>query len=439
MTTQVNSDGKPIRLAISFPKGLQYRWLNEKKFLSDGDMTSGQLFGQDRFPAGASKSITIYEGALDAMSGYQMMGGWPAVSVRSASSAKKDCADNWDYLNSFEEIYLALDDDEPGQAAAKSIASLFDFNKVKLVKLAPYKDANEYLTAGKAADFKRVWWNAKRLVPENIAASFDEIDEILDQKRPESIAEYPFKRLQGMTYGLRPAEAVLIKAPEGIGKTEFIRAIEYNVIKTTDHNVGIIHLEEPQSRSVMGLVGYELETPVHFPDSPVTLDQMKDTYRKLAVRDNRIHYYSHFGSVAPDEILNSIRFLVSACGCRLIFLDHISILVSGLATEDERKTLDYLTTNLRMLSEELQFAFVFISHVNDDGLTRGSRNTSKIADLVINIARDKLAEDETTRNTTYITVEKNRFGSHTGPAGRVHFDINTFKLTDADATFGIPQ
>lgn len=438
VTTQINSAGTPIRLAIPFPSGLQYRWLNEKKFLSEGDMSKGQLFGQDRFPAGSSKSITIYEGALDAMSGYQMLGGWPSVSVRSATSAKKDCGENWDYLNSFEEIYLAFDDDEPGQTAAKTVAGMFDFNKVKLVKLSPFKDANDFLTAGRGADFKRVWWNAKRLIPENIASSFTEIDEILDQKRPDSLVEYPFKRLQDMTYGLRPGEAVLIKAPEGIGKTEFIRAIEYKIIKETDYNIGIIHLEEPQSRSVMGLVGYELGVPVHFPDTGVTLDQMKGTYRKLVQRDNRVHYYSHFGSVEPDEILSSIRFLVSVCGCKFIFLDHISILVSGLATEDERKTLDYLTTNLRMLSEELQFVFVFISHVNDDGLTRGSRNTSKIADLVISIDRDKLSEDEATRNTTYITVEKNRFGSHTGPAGSVVFDIGTFKLTDTEDTFGIP-
>jgi hypothetical protein len=71
-----------------------------------------------------------------------------------------------------------------------------------------------------------------------------------------------------------------------------------------------------------------------------------------------------------------------------------------------------------------------ISHVNDNGQTRGSRNISKIAHTVIDISRDKLAESEEIRNTTFLTVEKNRFGSKTGPGGKLFFDPVTFKIND---------
>ena len=69
-----------------------------------------------------------------------------------------------------------------------------------------------------------------------------------------------------------------------------------------------------------------------------------------------------------------------------------------------------------------------ISHVNDDGLTRGSRNISKEAWTVISLQRDKLSHDPLERNTTKLVVEKNRHASVTGPAGEVYFDINTFSF-----------
>ena len=99
---------------------------------------------------------------------------------------------------------------------------------------------------------------------------------------------------------------------------------------------------------------------------------------------------------------------------------------------DERKALDFISTRLSQLAEELQFGLIMISHVNDDGLTRGSRNISKEAYAVISLERDIINPDETIRNTTNFTIHKNRFGSLTGPAGCVYFDIGTFMLSEIE-------
>jgi len=40
-----------------------------------------------------------------------------------------------------------------------------------------------------------------------------------------------------------------------------------------------------------------------------------------------------------------------------------------------------------MMVKELDFALIVVSHVNDDGLTRGSRNISKIADIRLDLYR----------------------------------------------------
>jgi twinkle protein len=437
--TEVASDGEP--LAQVFPWGeaqLHRRFTDEKKnrFYWRGPVSPG-VYGKDAFSPGSSKAITITEGAMDAMSVYEMMG-WPAVAVKSVDSAKADLKADYDYINSFEKIYLCFDSDEPGQKAFSSVAQMFDFNKVYRVRMDRLKDANEYLQEKAQEEFKRVWWNSKRFTPDNIISSYSEIDKLLNEAPVEAHAAYPFKRLQEMTFGMRPGEVILLKAMEGIGKTEFIRAIEYNVLKETDHNIGIIHLEENKTRSIKGLAGYQLQMPVHLPDTTLDPKQVSDAYRTLTRRDDRLNIYSHFGSEDPDDILNGIRFMAGVLDCRLIFLDHISMIVSGIETEDERKKLDYISTQLKMMAEQLQFTLVEISHVNDAGLTRGSRNISKAADLVLSLNRDITAENEQTRNTTALVIEKNRFAGLTGPAGAVFFDRETFTLIDSELDFGVP-
>lgn len=433
--TKVDADGKPLSVGFKYPNGrTKVRSRDQKIFQTTGEKTKekgGNLFGSDKFPEGG-KAITITEGELDAISVYQMFGSkYPAISVQSSSSARRDCVEDYDYINSFEKIYICFDGDEPGQKAAKEVANLFDFNKVYLVKLDPkLKDANGYLTSSSQDVFIKTWWNSKRFIPENIISSFEEIDTIIDEDVNKPSVPYPFAKLQDQTYGIRTGEVVLFKALEGIGKTEIFRAIEYHLLKNTDANIGIIHLEEDKARMIKGLVGYELEQPVHLPDHQVSKDDLKNTYRKLVRRDERVHIYTHFGSDDPDVILNTIRFMAGPCQCKYIFLDHITMVVTGSEVENERTALDYISTRLGMMVKELDFCLFMISHVNDQGQTRGSRNISKIAHTVIELKRDKLHADEEVRNTTELIIEKNRFGSRTGPGGKLLFDASTFKIND---------
>jgi len=434
IATKIDETGKPIEVAFPYSNGLKIRKLTVDKkesFSTQGDMKGPKLFGKNLFSAGSAKSITITEGEWDAPSAHQMLGGkYPAVSVSSATSAKKDCEANKEYLDSFERIYICFDNDEPGKQATKEVATLFHPSKVYIVNLTKYKDASDYLQNNEVAEFRNIWFNSQKYRPDEIISSYDEIDSVIDKTEINIGIPYPFPTLTEMTYGLRLGECTLFTALEGIGKTEILRAIEYSLIKTTTENIGIIHLEEDEARSIKGLVGYELQQPVHLPDSGIDNAKIKETYRSLTTSDDRVYFSSHFGSDDPDIILSTIRFLVAGLGCKFIFLDHISLVVSGTMNEDERQKLDYISTQLKMLCKELKFALIFISHVNDDGLTRGSRNISKIADTHIHLDRDKLNDDSYERNITTLTIKKNRFGSHTGFAGRLYFDPKTFIITE---------
>jgi twinkle protein len=429
---KIDSEGKPISIIFPYSStSAKERKIDIKDFKWSGEANKASLFGIDKFSSGQAKAITITEGELDALSAYQMLGSkYPVVSVRSSSSARSDCEKAFDYLNAFEKIYLCFDNDEPGQRAVKEVSQLFDASKIYHVKLTKFKDANEYLVNGEEKEFTNIWWSSRPYLPRGLIADYQSIEEALRKEDGIAQATYPFSTLQEMTYGIRSKEIVLLLAQEKVGKTEVMRAIEYHLLKTTDDNIGIIHLEEEEKRSVQGLIGYELGVPCHLPDAGVSVEDQLEAYRRLTKRDGRVHYYSHFGSDSPETVLQIIRYLVSVCHCKYIFLDHITMLVTGYEGDDERKKLDFLSTRLAMMTRELDFTLFMVSHVNDDGKTRGSRNISKIADLIIALDRNLEADSYDERNKTRMTVRGNRYAGISGPAGCLVFDPKTFKLSE---------
>lgn len=438
VTVLVDSKDTPKYMVYPYGESAnKYRRLDVKEFFSRGSFIDKGLFGQDTFTKGMSREILITEGELDALSAYQMLGGTiPCVSVRSASSALKDCKQSYSYLNGFDRIILCLDNDGPGKEATSEIARLFDVNKVLYVPIADgLKDANDYLVKNRVNEFASAVKNADRFRPKGIVSSNKQILNALNNDKSNAqVATYPFQSLDRITKGIRLGEVNLFTAQEKMGKTEVMRAIEHHLVKTTDYNIGVIHLEEQERRAICGIVGYELKAPCHLPDSGYSNEDIAKVYASLVKTEDRISFYSHFGSDNPDTILDIIRYMATVCDCKFIFLDHITMLVTGFEDDDERKKLDYLSTRLAMLTRELGFTLFLVSHVNDDGKTRGSRNISKIADLIVSLNRDIEAEDMMVRNTTNVMVKGNRFAGETGPCKPLWFDPKTYCLSEKDET-----
>lgn len=434
--TAIDKDGKPIRVGFRYPNGsYKIRLFDQKEFYSKpsptGESISGAgLFGRDRFEIGSHKYVCITEGEYDALALHSVCG-CPVVSVQSSSSAVRDCSNDRAYLNSFERVYLAFDNDVHGREATAAVARLFDYDKVFDIRFTKYKDSNEYLIRGERDELAGLYSSARRYSPENIIGDLSDFREILGQAPTMGVA-YPWNTLTDMTYGIRTGETVLLTAPEGIGKTEVMHAIEHKLLAETDWNVGAIFLEEDKRRHLQALAGLVLKAPVHLPDSGYSTDQVRAAVEGLVRTDGRLLVYDHYGSDDPELLLDSIRYLVSARGCRCVLLDHISMVVSGGADRDERKALDRIMTKLEMMVKELDFALIVVSHVNDDGLTRGSRYISKIAHLRIDLKRDVLNADPIMRNTTYLTVSKNRYGRKTGPAGALLFNLDTHSYEEIE-------
>lgn len=403
----------------------------EKAFYWEGDVGRGCLFGQQLFPAGG-KAITIVEGECDALAGFQLTGSrYPCVSVKSASEAKKNCVDNFEYLDSFEKIVICMDNDEPGQKAAGQIAQLFAPGKAHILKLEKAKDANDYLMKELEKEFVNEWFRAPAYMPDGLKIGKDMWDEIENHTIPKSVP-YPFNGLNYMTYGLRKSEVVLLTADTGVGKTSVVKAVEHHLLMNPElieakEGVGILHLEEPNYDTVIGLMSVQANKPYHLPDTERTAQELKEHFNTV-INHDRVVIYDHFGSNDIDTILAKIRHM-AALGCAYIVLDHLSIIVSD-HSGDERKQLDEISTKLKMLCMNLQICVIAVIHINRQGQVRGSAGPEQIANIVIKLHRDKTDPDAWRRNVTSLVVEKNRFCGRTGPACYLFYNEITGRLEE---------
>jgi len=429
----------PYRNADGALTGVKTRYSRNKTFSWDGN---GQtvLFGMNLFPGGG-KTITICEGEIDTMAAHQMNGSkWPTVGMPSATGVKA-VKENLEYLNTFEEIYLAFDNDDAGKRATEDVANLFEPNKCKVVNLAPLKDVGEYLSEGKVEDYTRRWWNAQPFTPEGIVRGSSLWDLVSTDDDTPSVP-YPYDGLQEMTYGIRVGELVTLTAGSGLGKSAVVRELMYHLLNVTEDNIGCMFLEESTKRSGLGFMSMAANKPLHLPDTEKTPEELRLAFDQTLGTD-RVFLYDSFGSNSLDNIIGRVRHMAKAMDCKYIVLDHLSIVVSSQENGDERKAIDEIVTRLRMLIQELRISLIMVSHLrrpqgqgHEDGAAtslsqlRGSAAIAQLSDMVIGLERNGQAENEVMRNTTTVRVLKNRFSGITGPATYLYYDKTTGRLTE---------
>ena len=429
------------------------RTVQNKGFLSEGNMSGAVLFGRNKFSA-KGKYITITEGELDAMAAYQMFGSkWPCVSVKSSSSALADCKKSFDYLNSFENIIICFDNDAAGHKAAEKVAGLFEPHKCKIVNLSQFKDASDYLRTGNQESFVRTWWAAEPYTPAGII-NLDALGDTLYEEDFCQTIPYPWTGLNKKIYGMRTGELLTFTSGSGMGKSSIIRELMHHIMKTSTDNIGVLALEESIRNTALNIMSVEASQRLYIKEvrDTFSIDQLQK-WQSATVGTGRFFAFDHFGSISNDEILNRVRFMAKALDCKWIILDHLSILVSGQEDGDERRSIDILMTKLRSLVEETGVGLLLVSHLrrasgdkgHEDGREvslahlRGSQSIAHLSDGVIALERNQQEEDETLANTTVVRILKNRYTGDTGIATYLYYDKDSGRMSEISNPFDVNE
>lgn len=437
--------GKPCQVACYYDDsgnlvGQKLRF-PDKSFAVLGSI-SNRLYGSQLWASG--KKIVITEGEIDCLTVSQLQGNkWPVVSIpNGAQGAKKAIEANLEYLGNFEEVILMFDMDDPGRKASEECAKILPAGKAYIANL-PCKDPNECLSEGKGPEVLQAVWNAKPYRPDGIVSGTDlyekcvtDIDDLKDS------VEYPWVALQNKTKGARHGELYVFTSGSGMGKSTILRELEYYFGVHRGELCGIVALEESTRKTGMELMSIHLSKRLILNPESADEDERSRAFSET-IGNGNFFLYDHFGSLDSGNLLSKLRYMIVSLGCKRIFLDHISIVVSGMdADEDggERKAIDKLMTNLRSLVEETGATMFVVSHLkrpekkgHEEGAQvslsqlRGSGAIAQLSDMVIGLERNQQGDNP---NVLTLRVLKNRHSGDTGVSGYLEYDPETGRLKD---------
>ena len=438
-----NNDG------ILIDQKVRGRENKQLQFWTLGSRTS-RLFGMDRQNPTEKVPVVVTEGEFDAMCIYQETG-LPAVSVtKGAAGAAKQLAQNLEWLQQWKSVILCFDQDEAGHNAVEESVKIFETTSVKVAHL-PLKDANDMVLAGRGVQLKKYLWDAE-IVRKPSMVSLTDIKDLV-MKQPKCGADWPWKSMTEITFGMRTSEITVVVAGEGIGKTEFIKEIISSHIRQKN-KVGLFSLEQDVEETGQRLVASVLNKPIYIPESPLWDD--KEISDALDSFDDSVYLYdSSAGSLTLDKLVINLKYLKNAFGVDLVVIDNLTALCANPYVDGKRmsatKYVGEVMSKLQEVTRQLKIHVIIAAHTNKDqiqlkrsfgssaksletmmGTTAddmnkvtnlpgstwetgrcpntthilGSGNTARLADHVIALYRNKESEDDLERRTTNVKFLK---------------------------------
>lgn len=393
---------------------------------------SGGLFGKDKFQGGG-KRLVITEGEIDALSvaeatfkKYNKF--YPVISLPSATGTK-EALENRDWIRSFQEVVLCLDNDDPGKEATKKLIKIIGLDKVKLWNPLDCKDANEVLIKHGELKINQYIWDAAPFIPTGFVGK-EALWDALSKLNDTVSVPYP-KCLEGINTklkGMRLGEIALFISGTGSGKSTMLREIMLHLLETTKTKIGIISLEESPAETARKLAGMQLQRNPSNEEIPLT--ELKVGFDKVFGED-RVLVLDHQGSIKDSSIVEQMEYMC-LMECEYIFVDHITILVSeGADGLEGNAAIDLVMNHLLRLVKKHPVWIGLVSHLRkaQSGKTsfeegrlpsiddiRGSGSIKQVSFDIVAFARDLMATDDKERNTIKMAILKSR---HTGLTGRV--------------------
>lgn len=398
------------------------------------------LFGQHLFKGG--KRIIITEGEEDALAAYTMTAlcssanrGFPAVSVGSASDIVNAVRENLQYLEQFDQVIFAVDQEPEPLAKAEEAGKLLTPGKAMVLKFSE-KDASDLLLAGKKDEFWGALWNTAEVEIGGIVEGAEQIFSTwLDRKNYECI-EYPPEWGMDFCPGFYAPSLVTVTAGTGVGKSSVLKHMQYYLWERTRYGIGVISMEEPIGLCSGILAGMAIKKRITVPDHGASDEEIHAAYRKV-FGDGRMVYCDNTGIRNPEDLYNVIRFMANSRECRFIFVDHLTALVNKLGSGGKNDYTEKLVNTLNDLCMELNVCIILVSHLRktpnnsdktyESGLIPtedaifGSSAIKQYSHQTIAISRDKTEDG----GPMFLHVLKDRLSGQTGKSVPLFYNMTT--------------
>lgn len=304
---------------------------NKKKQMWSSSNTAKTLFGKS-LTSDNAHTLIITEGEIDCMTLWQELKSEEHGIVSVPFGAKWEAqngndpnsewiSNDFDYLSRFETIILALDNDEAGQSATKSIVKRLGRERCRSVDLGEYKDANEVML--KKGDLKKIIEDAKNYEPENLKNAFTYEAELAER------FFNPEKNYRGIPlpwnipFFIRMNELSIMTGFSGSGKTMLLNYLCCH-LASTGNKVCIASLEIRVEETISCLVAQTLGK-----DAPSSREELTGAMNWLG---DGFWFYDHVGQADFEPMIESFAYAHKRHGINIIVID--SLMKCGLAFDD---------------------------------------------------------------------------------------------------------
>lgn len=426
--------------------GYKKRIIEGKNFTAIGSVkATNELFGQSVFEAG-QKFLVISTGEEDAMAFAQALYSestdkegnkvtyWtPSVSVTCGDgSIIKQFKANFEYINSFEKVVLAFDNDESGQRYLEEAARLIAPGKAYIAKFpAGVKDACDMIKANRIADLKQVFWKAVPFSRVDVLhlsqmwEDFENEDNNVKIPLPNSWSHLN----EMMNGGMEKGEITIIGALTSIGKSSILNNIVFHLIENTKFKVGAMYLEGTKREVVRDLLSLDAGINLRTADrSTINLEELRNRFFENLAKKDQFVFVDHQGSISTSEIFDKLNYLAKAENCDVILVDPVQ---AGVNSSDNGAIIEFMDTLLKF-AKETDTCVIAVSHMrkpsddNPHAVTEyqlmGSSSLNQIAFNTILLSRDKMNPDPVKRSATKLQLVKCRRTGNTGEAGWLRYD-----------------
>ncbi|QDP59507.1 MAG: putative ATP-dependent helicase [Prokaryotic dsDNA virus sp.] len=354
-----------------------------------------KLFGQQLAETNdrPMKNVIIVEGEEDTLISYQALAEWADstskyVGMRpyvvglncGAANAVDSIHANGDFISKFGEIRLAFDNDSAterekkkhivrGKECTDNVASSLLSSDVVVLDWTKsnQKDPNDvYLEEGSEKLTKMLSFGWVKYQADKVVTASDIGFEAFTRKREEGVYVPTFPRLMEKIHGFRVRELTVITAPSGAGKSTTTAEIAYHLAEQ-GHKVGMIFLEEETDETLQRMGARYLEVNYnHFKKDPKSFaddERLKEAYDWCRDEDKFV-FLDHFGSIPLEDLMKKINNFHYLYNVDFIILDHLSMLVTGLGTNDERSALEKTMVELAAYVASHDLGIIAVSHLN---------------------------------------------------------------------------
>ncbi|QDP50275.1 MAG: putative ATP-dependent helicase [Prokaryotic dsDNA virus sp.] len=414
-----------------------------------------QLSGQVKFKNGG-KYVLIVGGEEDKAAAYAMLAssraegvdGVAVVSPTSGeSSAAKQCARQYEWLDKYEVIVIGMDNDAAGRKAAEEIAKVLPKEKVRIATWSS-KDPNLMLQENKTKQFIRDFYAAKPMVESGVKDSSGMMDamkqELLAPKIP--LPPHMHKLQEAMGGGIRQGRIVNVIGDTSTGKSSHVNAMVYHWAFNAPETICVVSLEATEGQYALDIASLHLERNLTwYEDGQDIIDyieqpEVTSLLDNLMFKENgQPRYYIIDERDGSIEILEKqMERMYRQHGCKIFIIDVLTDILRG---SNETKQEDHMKWQKQFIKNGVTIINVLHTRkpaMNSEGKLRkvteydalGSGTFVQSAAINIVINRDKMAGG-IEQNTTYVDMPKCR-GGKTGEICKWFYDFKTRKIWDLD-------